>query len=86
MVNESARSLQVPALGLLVVSVAPEAVVGSVAASNALAVTSPPPQRPATIRQSAWSVVIEPVVAVTLEAPAVALVAWTSWILPLSGR
>lgn len=60
----SARSIQVPLVGAVVVSVAPEAVVGSVAASKADVVRLSPQETIATINSPACAVVIVAVVTV----------------------
>lgn len=60
----SARSIHVPAVGAVVVSVAPEAVVGSVAASKADAVRLSPAEVIATINSPACAVVNPNVVTV----------------------
>jgi hypothetical protein len=62
----SARSIHVPLVGAVVVSVAPEAVAGSVAASNAEAVRLSPAEVMATINSPAWAVSNPAVVAVAL--------------------
>lgn len=67
----SARSIHVPSVGAVVVSVAPDAVAGSVAASNALVVRLSPHDTIATISSPACAVVNEPVVTVTESAPRV---------------
>lgn len=58
-----------PAVGAVVVSVAPDAVAGSVAASKALVVRLSPHDTIATINSFACAVVRVPVVAVTEAAP-----------------
>jgi hypothetical protein len=60
----SARSIQVPLAGAVVVSVAPDAVVGSVAASNDEVAKLSPPDTIATMSSPACAVVSEPVVTV----------------------
>lgn len=60
----SARSIHVPAVGAVVVSVAPDAVVGSVAASKAEVVRLSPQDTIATISSLACAVVREAVVTV----------------------
>lgn len=62
----SARSIQVPLLGAVVVSVAPDAVVGSVAASKAEAVRLSPALVMATINSPACAVLKPAVVTVAL--------------------
>lgn len=58
-------------VGAVVVSVAPDAVVGSVAASKALVLRLSPHETIATISSPAWAVVREPVVTVVEAAPRV---------------
>ena len=55
----------------MVVSVAPEAVAGSVAASNAVVVRLSPHDTIATINSPGWAVVSEPVVTVCEATPSV---------------
>lgn len=68
----SARSIQVPAVGAVVVSVAPEAVAGSVAASKAEVVRLSPQLTMATISSPASAVVRLAVATVVEAAPRVA--------------
>lgn len=67
----SARSIHVPLVGAVVVSVAPEAVVGSVAASKAEVVRLSPQETSATISSPACAVVSDAVVTVWLATPSV---------------
>jgi hypothetical protein len=67
----SARSIQVPAVGAVVVSVAPDAVAGSVAASKADVVRLSPHETIATMSSPSSAVVREAVVAVADAAPRV---------------
>lgn len=68
----SARSIHVPAVGAVVVSMAPDAVAGSVAASKAEVVRLSPHDTIATINSPACAVVMEAVVTVAEATPSVA--------------
>ncbi len=68
----SKRSIHVPFVGAVVVSVAPDAVVGSVAASNALAVYWSPIATIATISSPATAVLKVPVCGVLPGTPCTA--------------